>query len=136
MWVGSATRSVLSVAPKVRLPTHLVHRGGKSSERTYCFNFKALRLVSEGASFWTSVPHLTINTHTRTLPQMSKQPVAVGKDASGVVKGIGLFLTGHSEPTGCGGSAPFTCDYLTIFTMRLSSSLYTMYQYLGTKDSI
>lgn len=42
------------------------------------------------------------STHTRTLPQMSKQPVAVGKDASSVAKGIGLFLPSCSEPTGCG----------------------------------
>lgn len=90
MWVGSATCSTLPVARQVRPPPTWFTRG-KSRERTYCFNFKALCSVSEEASFG-------LQFHT----QMSQQPVAAGEDASSVAKRVHLFIPGHSERTGYG----------------------------------
>lgn len=94
MWVGSATCSTLPVAPEVRPPPTRFTRG-KSGERTYCFNFKALCLVSGEASFG-------LQFHTDTHTQMSQQPVAAGEDASSVAKRVHLFLPSHSEPTSYG----------------------------------
>ena len=124
MWVGSATCSTLPVASNVRPPPTWYTRG-KSSEHTYCFNFKALCLVSEGrkplslpqweASFLhfglqfliSPSPHTHTHTHTHTEREkererereMSKQPVAARDGASSVAKGVHLFLPNHSEPT-------------------------------------
>lgn len=101
MWVGSATCSTLPVAPKVGPPPTWCSRG-KSSERTYCFNFKALRLVSEEASFGLRFLVSTISALTRFHTQMSKQPVAAKGDASSVARGVDLFLRGHTDPASFG----------------------------------
>lgn len=87
---------------------------GKSSEGTYCFNFKALCSVSAGrkplslsqreASFlgFSSSSHQLTCTRTLMHAEMSKQPVAAGGEASSVAKGVHLFLPSHSEPTSYG----------------------------------
>lgn len=101
MWVGSATCSTLPVAPEVGPPPTWCSRG-KSSEHTYCFNFKALCLVSEEASFGLQFLVSTISTLTRFHTQMSKQPVAAKVDASSVARGVDLFLHSHTDPTSFG----------------------------------
>lgn len=101
MWVGSATCSTLPVAPKVGPPPTWCSRG-KSSEHTYCFNLKALCLVSEEASSGLQFLVSTISTLTRFHSQMSKQPVAAKGDASSVARGVDLFLRSHTDPTSFG----------------------------------